>query len=276
MRGDYHTHSTLDDGKNSLEEMAAAARAAGLTHFGFSGHSYCPLEEDYCIPREKLPEYLARARAVQAQYTGEMEVFVGLELDLLGERPEGLDYAIGSVHTICGGDGRHFAVDESPETARQCVEELFGGDWYRYTDAYYDQAALLPERTGCDWIGHFDLVTKFNECAPAFDEESPRYLRRALEVMEHLVRSGTAFEINTGAMARRYRTAPYPGTRLLRALREFGGEIILNSDSHHTSHLCHGFPEAVELVRAVGFTHVNLWTRDGLHPVGLNEEGSVV
>ena len=50
MRGDFHTHSTLDDGKNSLEEMAAAARAAGLTHFGFSGHSYCPLEEDYCIP----------------------------------------------------------------------------------------------------------------------------------------------------------------------------------------------------------------------------------
>ena len=276
MRGDFHTHSTLDDGKSSLEEMAAAARAAGLTHFGFSGHSYCPLEEDYCIHREKIPEYLARARALQVQYAGEMEVFVGLELDLLGERPEGLDYAIGSVHSICGGDGRYFAVDESPETARKCVEELFGGDWYRYTDAYYDQVALLPERTGCDWIGLFDLVTKFNERAPAFDEESPRYLRRALEVMEHLVRSGTAFEVNTGAMARGYRTAPYPEKKLLRALREFGGEIILNSDSHHTSHLCHGFPEAVELVRAAGFTHVNLWTRDGLRPVGLNEEGSVV
>ena len=136
--------------------------------------------------------------------------------------------------------------------------------------------ALLPERTGCDWIGHFDLVTKFNERAPAFDEESPRYLRRALEVMEHLVRSGTAFEVNTGAMARGYRTAPYPGRKLLCALREFGGEIILNSDSHHTSHLCHGFPEAAELVRAAGFTHINLWTRDGLRPVGLNEEGSVV
>ena len=270
MRGDFHTHSTLDDGKSSLEEMAAAAWAAGLTHFGFSGHSYCPLEEDYCIPREKIPEYLARARAVQARYAGEMEVFVGLELDLLGERPEGLDY------TICGGDGRHFAVDESSETAWQCVEELFGGDWYHYTDAYYDQVALLPERTGCDWIGHFDLVTKFNERAPAFDEESPRYLRRALEVMEHLVRSGTAFEVNTGAMARGYRTAPYPGRKLLCALREFGGEIILNSDSHHTSHLCHGFPEAAELVRAAGFTHINLWTRDGLRPVGLNEEGSVV
>ena len=29
-QGDYHTHSTLDDGKNTLEEMAAAAHALGL------------------------------------------------------------------------------------------------------------------------------------------------------------------------------------------------------------------------------------------------------
>ena len=109
--------------------------------------------------------------------------------------------------SIWGEDGEagiailRMSAQELSEYARKCVEELFGGDWYRYTDAYYDQVALLPERTGCDWIGHFDLVTKFNERAPAFDEESPRYLRRALEVMEHLVRSGTAFEVNTGAMA---------------------------------------------------------------------------
>ena len=143
MRGDFHTHSTLDDGKSSLEEMAAAARAAGLTHFGFSGHSYCPLEEDYCIHREKIPEYLARARALQVQYAGEMEVFVGLELDLLGERPEGLDYAIGSVHSICGGDGRYFAVDESPETARKCVEE---NPFFDDDDWVEPRHPLAPER----------------------------------------------------------------------------------------------------------------------------------
>ena len=120
------------------------------------------------------------------------------------------------------------------------------------------------------------LARRFGSNKLLADFEGRPLLCRALEVMEHLVRSGTAFEINTGAIARGYRTAPYPGKSLLRALREFGGEIILNSDSHHTSHLCHGFPEATELVRAAGFTHVNLWTRDGLHPVGLNEEGSVV
>ena len=47
-QGDYHTHSTLDDGKSTLEEMAAAAHALGLPRLGFSGHSWCPWEEDYC------------------------------------------------------------------------------------------------------------------------------------------------------------------------------------------------------------------------------------
>ena len=40
LLGDFHTHSTLDDGKSTLEEMAAAAYDFGVTHFGFSGHSF--------------------------------------------------------------------------------------------------------------------------------------------------------------------------------------------------------------------------------------------
>ena len=41
-QGDYHTHSTLDDGKSTLEEMAAAAHALGLPRFGFSATAGAP------------------------------------------------------------------------------------------------------------------------------------------------------------------------------------------------------------------------------------------
>ena len=151
------------------------------------------------------------------------------------------------------------------------MEEGFGGDWYRYTDAYFDLVAQLPEKTGCDWIGHFDLVSKFNQQDPRFDEESPRYLRRALEVLEHLARQGQCLEVNTGAVTRGYRRVPYPAKPLLRRWRELGGEIILNSDAHHVSHLCAGFRETEELVKELGFTHVNIWTRDGLRPAPLSQ-----
>ena len=269
-QGDYHTHSTLDDGKSTLEEMAAAAHALGLPRLGFSGHSWCPWEADYCIQKNRIAEYLTTVRALRNRYAGEMEIFLGLELDFYGERPQGLDYVIGSVHGLMQ-DGRFYAVDESPEVTRRAVEEGFGGDWYRYTDAYFDLVAQLPEKTGCDWIGHFDLVSKFNQQDPRFDEESPRYLRRALEVLEHLARQGQCLEVNTGAITRGYRSVPYPAEPLLRRWRELGGEIILNSDAHHVSHLCAGFREAEELVKELGFTHINIWTRDGLRPEPLSQ-----
>ena len=178
---------------------------------------------------------------------------------------------IGSVHAL-DRNGRLYAVDESPEATRRAVEEAFAGDWYQYTDAYFDLVAQLPEKTGCDWIGHFDLVSKFNQQDPRFDEESPRYLRRALEVLEYLAGRGACFEVNTGAVTRGYRTVPYPTLTMLRRLRELGGEIILNSDAHHVSHLCTSFREAELLVKEAGFTHRNIWTRSGFQAVGLLEQ----
>ena len=267
---DYHTHSTLDDGESTLEEMALAACARGLQYFGFSGHSWCPWEEDFCLPRERAAVYLETARSLQRRFQDRLEIFVGMELDLYGERPEGLDYIIGSVHGLFQG-GQFYSVDESPEASRWAVETAFGGDWYRYSAAYFDLTAQLPEKTGCNWIGHFDLVSKFNQREAQFDEEDPRYLNRALEALEYLAKRGMCFEVNTGAVARGYRTAPYPTKTMLRRLRELGGELILSSDAHRAAQLCGGFPEAAELLKEIGFTHVNIWTRDGFRAVGLED-----
>lgn len=272
LLGDFHTHSTLDDGKSTLEEMAAAAYDLGLTHFGFSGHSFEEYGQDFCLPKKNVPIYLEAARKLQEAYRGRMEVFVGMELDYFGENPGGLDYVIGSAHCVKQGDAACY-VDASAQASQQTVDEYFGGDWYRYTDAYYDLVADLPRKTGCQWIGHFDLVTKFNDQVHTIDEDSPRYLRRALEVLEYVVKQGVALEINTGAVARGYRTTPYPGNALLRQLKEFGGEIIVNSDCHYAPQLCFGFDQAAELAQAAGFTHTNLWTRDGLWPVSWDEFG---
>ena len=272
LLGDFHTHSTLDDGKSTLEEMAAAAYDLGLTHFGFSGHSFEEYGQDFCLPKKNVPIYLEAARKLQEAYRGRMEVFVGMELDYFGENPGGLDYVIGSAHCVKQGDAACY-VDASAQASQQTVDEYFGGDWYRYTDAYYDLVADLPRKTGCQWIGHFDLVTKFNDQVHTIDEDSPRYLRRALEVLEYVVKQGVALEINTGAVARGYRTTPYPGNALLRQLKEFGGEIIVNSDCHYAPQLCFGFDQAVQLAQAAGFTHTNLWTRDGLRPVSWDEFG---
>ena len=47
--GSVHTHSTFCDGKNTMAEMAAAACAAGVKHYGFSGHIHTPAPSDISV-----------------------------------------------------------------------------------------------------------------------------------------------------------------------------------------------------------------------------------
>ena len=39
IRGDLHTHTNASDGRNTIEEMAAAAKAAGYEYLGVTDHS---------------------------------------------------------------------------------------------------------------------------------------------------------------------------------------------------------------------------------------------
>ena len=135
------------------------------------------------------------------------------------------------------------------------------------TVAYYDLEAQVVARTKCTFIGHFDLVTRFNEEAPRFDEEDPRYLGPAKEAMRALAEYRLPFEINTGALNRGRRSVPYPAPPLLRYLHELGGEIIINSDAHQKEKLDGAFSEAIRCAIRCGFTHTNILARDGGKPV---------
>lgn len=273
IRGDYHTHSIFDDGKSTLIDMAEAAEKLGLLYFGFSGHSYQSFDQSFCIQEADVRKYLHTAREIRRHFQekgSRMELLVGLELDLFGKAEKNIDYIIGSVHYLKEG-GEYFCIDESPEKLSRIVETHYGGDWYRMTDAYYALMERIPEETGCDIVGHFDLVTKFNEGNRLFDETSPRYLGRAYEVMESLVKKGLVFEINTGAIARGWRSLPYPGMPLLRHLRALGGEIVINSDAHEKGTVAGSFDLARDCALAAGFTHTNLMTECGWRKVPLSD-----
>ena len=265
MTGDLHTHSIYDDGKNSLMEMAMAAEGLGLDYLGFSGHSFQPGAEDWCIGNDRISSYLSEAMRIKEKFSSEgrhLRIFVGLELDIFGRAEKGLDYVIGSAHGFMQ-DGRFLSVDESPEALKRIINELFYGDPYAMTDAYYDNAAKIPEMTDCDIVGHFDLVTKFNESCPLFDARSPRYLDRALSVMRYLAEKDLIFEINTGAISRGWRTEPYPDSLLLRKLHDMGGRITINSDSHQSSTIAYEFGLARKRAMEAGFESIWVLTEEG-------------
>ena len=117
--------------------------------------------------------------------------------------------------------------------------------------------------TGCQIVGHLDLAAKFNHQQPLFDEAHPRYLAAAADAVDALRKHDLIFEINTGAMSRGYRRAPYPTAELLKMMRERNCRICITSDTHSAGTIFHAFDEARELAKSCGYRESWVLTKNG-------------
>lgn len=253
FRQNLHAHSTYDDGKSTLREMIEASMAAGLTSVGFSVHSPLPYESGWSVDPDRLDAYIAELHVLRQAYAGRIEVFTGVEWDVLMKTDlTRFDYAIGSVHHIPLEEPPP-CVDDKAQATLDVLHRHFGGDADAMAEYYFAQYDEVAAQEHVQIVGHVDLLTKFDEQTPIFNPAGRRYRNAALAAMEKLVRAGKIFEINTGAISRGYRTAPYPDRALLCALREMGGKITISADAHHVSGVACAFEAAGALARACGF-----------------------
>ena len=238
---DLHAHSTYCDGKNSPEEMIEAAIEKGLKTFGISAHNFTFFDTSYCMKQEDIPRYIAEMHYLRAKYFDRIHVLCGTEQDYYSDEPtDGYDYVIGSVHYLHLGD-EYIPVDWYAETLQKAAEKYCGGDIYALCEEYYRLAADVVNKTGCDIIGHFDLISKFNGKDPLFDESHPRYVAAWQKAVDALLPAGVPFEINTGGIYRGYKDTPYPSPEIQAYIREHGGSFVLSSDAHCTDAISFGF-----------------------------------
>ncbi len=232
----YHNHTVFCDGKNTAEEMVLAAIQADMPEIGFSGHARMPLDPDWCMTAEGESKYFESVSALKIKYADKIKIYVGIEQDYYSAPVSyPYDYIIGSVHALDVGDGKFIDIDLDPEVVRRNVEEYFDGDPYKYVEAYYDTVSKVYEKTKCDIIGHFDLVTKFLDVDPLFSEEHPRYIAARDKALKALLENTHGiFEVNTGGIYRGYRKVPYPNISLVTELYKKGARFVINADSHRT------------------------------------------
>jgi DNA polymerase (family 10) len=117
LRGTFHCHTTWSDGKNTLGEMAGAARELGLDYLGIADHSRSSIQANG-LNEQRLHLQLAQIAEYNATHP-DFRVFAGSEVDILkdGRLDFGddvlskLDYVVASVHN-------QLAQDEDEMTAR--------------------------------------------------------------------------------------------------------------------------------------------------------------
>lgn len=242
----FHTHTLYCDGKDTPEELVERAIELGMTALGFSGHEYAPQDADFCMSKEDTAAYIDEVLRLREKYEGNIRIYLGIERDYFGEKDDyPYDYVIGSLHYV-EKDGVLMSVDYTPEVMETNVEKYFGGNYRAYVERYYQILGAVVEKTGADIVGHFDLITKFNENNRYFDEEASWYKEAALAALHKAAIHKPVFEINTGAMARGYRTKPYPADFILAEINKLGCPVILSSDCHNKMYLNHEFCKIIE------------------------------
>ncbi|HEV2727180.1 MAG TPA: DNA polymerase/3'-5' exonuclease PolX [Solirubrobacterales bacterium] len=195
IKGDLHSHTTLSDGRNSLEEMAEAARDRGYEYLAITDHSASHGFGDHVTP-ERLWERVEEVRAWNKGKRGfrllaGSEINIGLDgsLDYPDDLVAALDWVVASVHTS-------FSVSREQMTER---------------------VLTAIENPNVDCIGHLTGRLIGRREPYGIDVEA---------VAEAAARTGTMIEIN-GNPNRRDLSDLHA-----RLAVEAGVKIVLNTDAH--------------------------------------------
>lgn len=243
MLYNYHTHTVYCDGKNTAEEMVQKAIELGLSEIGFSGHSYTEFDLEPCMTREGTESYKREINALKEKYKDKIKILLGIEYDYQSAEPlDDYDYILGSVHYILK-NGEYLCVDYSRDLQIDTVNRLYNGDFYGYIEDYYSLVSDLYNKTKCDIIGHFDLITKFNSDGSLFDVKHPRYIAAWKSAADAVLKAPAAVEINTGGIARGYLKNPYPAEEIIDYFKQNGKKLIFSSDCHNKEFLLFGYED---------------------------------
>ncbi len=200
IRGDVHMHTVETDGRNTIEEMAEAARERGYEYMAITDHSK-NLAFANGLTDKRAMAHIERIRAVEKEMKG-IRIFAGIEVDILGDGSldlsdsvlEQMDIVIASVHS-------QFNQDRATMTERLLK-------------------AIANPNTSL--IGHPTGRLLLRRDAYQFDLDA---------VLKAAAKHKVAMELNS-----------YPD-RLdlsdvhLRLAKQHGVKIVINTDSHHTSHM---------------------------------------
>ena len=194
-------HTTATDGRNTILEMAEAAIACGYDYIAITDHTK-NLAMTFGLDDERALEHIKRIREADAAMEGRIRIFSGIEVDILSDGALDLsNEVLAQMDVVIASVHSLFNQPEQEMTER--VLRAIENPYVRILG--HPTGRLLLRREG-------------------FQINLPAVLRRAAEL-------GVAVEHNA-----------YPDRldlcdRDLRLAKELGCRIVINTDSHHTSHM---------------------------------------
>src|SRR5574340_12206 len=200
LQGDVHMHTVETDGKCTIEEMAQAAKERGYKYMAITDHSK-NLAFANGLDDKRAREHIKRIRAAAKKIEG-IRILAGIEVDILTEGDLDLsDSVLEEMDVVIASVHTHFNQEPKQMT---------------------DRLLRALENPNTSILGHPTGRLLLRRDAYKFDLEA---------VLGAAAKRHVAMELNA-----------YPDRldlcdRHLRMAKERGVKIVINTDSHHTSHL---------------------------------------
>jgi len=238
MYGDCHMHTLFSDGSADVAAMISGAAARGMAHIAITDHMPLPFRNRYAMDPDAIAAYQSEIRAARETCSDEIQVLVGIEMELLPGFEEwtgkilsaGWDYTIGSVHGM-GRGGDFGIVNGTLNEFQRMLTETFAGEIRALVGQYYRQMTTLIRSGLFQTVGHLDVVKKHNADSRFFSEDADWYRDLVLETLDRAAESGMQVEINTAGFGHPVQ-APYPSPWIIRACRDRGIALVMASDAH--------------------------------------------
>lgn len=260
----YHSHCNFCDGRSYPEDFVKFAIDRGFRAYGFSSHSPLPFETFWNMSRDDMGEYLAEIERLKAKYKGQIELYVGLEIDYLDRTYNAsipyfkdlpLDYRIGSIHFLPLSDvlleANMACIDGAYSDFARTVDTHFGGDIRRMVRRYFEAEMEMVDAGSIDIVGHIDKIYMNGQHYPGFSLDAEWYRRPFLELLDFVRERGLMVELNTKNLVKKSET--YPHRDFLSELRTRHIPIMVNSDCHYPDLVNDGRAEGFRLLEQAGF-----------------------
>jgi histidinol-phosphatase (PHP family) len=245
-----HMHTPLcKHAVGEPEDYAAVAEQRGLRGIIVTCHNP-PI--DGWSPNSRMGDhefdtYVALVDRAREAWAGRVDVRLGLECDYVPGMEDALakqlqrasfNHVLGSVH---------------PQIT-QYKERYFTGDALAFQRTYFEHLALAAETGLFDTLAHPDLVK--NEFPQEWQVE--RLADTIASALDHIAAAGTAMELNTSGLHKKL-PEMNPGRTILTEMHARGIPVVVGADAHVPERVAADYIPALELLREVGFTHVNFF-----------------
>ena len=264
---DYHIHTSLcNHASGTMRQYVKAAINTGLKEMGFSDHN--PFEDNYVSAYRMRPRdfevYLNTIEDLRVSFP-EINIKTGIELDFIPSAIDYIeefakqyqfDYIIGSVHYLEMNGLKNVTY----------LNDLHENDVARLFNIYFESVAKGASTGIFDIIAHFDLPRRFWGDLPG---ESYKYAEDALKTIKD---NDVCIEINTSGFRTKNVGEPFPGNHILEMVKEIDIPITLGSDSHTPEDVGSYFPEAVSLLKNLGYKSINKFSKHERNAVSLVED----